>query len=517
MKAQTTRPNPFDVLGNRHQSEHEIFSSVRKQWHNKVGYCSMLAVIPSLATSQLTTAYSAEGRQSESNVAERVVSPQTVNLSTLSGPELLKSQSRFRLPHQRGSLLAMFGGNDNCPGKPIPGGNYTAASPYLDTGDTTGANDTVNSLYSFYYSSYFAHGPDHVYSFTLSGLGANPEIRVSTSSSTYKPMVYLLTSGCPGGTGNETANSWAFRYSDGADVTFKSDVLSHLPLNVRFYLFVDSPFGDSRGSGPYALRVQDVTIASSECTSANPIDCPEFFVHQHYLDFLSREAEQTGLDDWLNVLTNCALGDHICAHEQRLVTSAAFLGSAEFQLKGYFVFRFYRVAFDRLPEFAEIAADMQSVTGQTPDDVYARKANFTGSFAQRPEFVGLFNGLPNADYVAALLGRYGLTSITTPNPTLPDGVAKVTLTQAQLISGLDGETLTRGQVLRAIADSDQVFQAEFNQAFVAMQYYGYLRRTPESTGYNDWLNYLNAHPKDFLTMVHGFVNSIEYRARFGPP
>ena len=72
-------------------------------------------------------------------------------------------------------------------------------------------------------------------------------------------------------------------------------------------------------------------------------------------------------------------------------------------------------------------------------------------------------------------------------------------------------------MLRAIADSDQVLAAEFNRAFVAMQYYGYLRRTPEQKGYNDWLNYLNAHPNDFREMVRGFVHSVEYRMRFGRP
>jgi len=49
-----------------------------------------------------------------------------------------------------------------------------------------------------------------------------------------------------------------------------------------------------------------------------------------------------------------------------------------------------------------------------------------------------------------------------------------------------------------------------------MQYYGYLRRTPETDGYQNWLNYLNSHPTDFRTMVNGFMNSIEYRLRFGP-
>jgi hypothetical protein len=50
-----------------------------------------------------------------------------------------------------------------------------------------------------------------------------------------------------------------------------------------------------------------------------------------------------------------------------------------------------------------------------------------------------------------------------------------------------------------------------------MQYFGYLRRDPEPTGFNAWLAFLNANPTDFRTMVFGFVNSQEYRGRFGPP
>jgi len=36
-------------------------------------------------------------------------------------------------------------------------------------------------------------------------------------------------------------------------------------------------------------------------------------------------------------------------------------------------------------------------------------------------------------------------------------------------------------------------------------------------GFNAWLNYLNANPTDFRTMVRGFADSIEYRLRFGQP
>jgi hypothetical protein len=115
------------------------------------------------------------------------------------------------------------------------------------------------------------------------------------------------------------------------------------------------------------------------------------------------------------------------------------------------------------------------------------------------------------------MNRYQLDSITTPDPLHPDDDTKVTLTRVDLIARLDSNIMTRAQVLRAIADSEQVFTFEYNPAFVAMQYYGYLRRTPEERGYQAWLAYLNAHPTDFRTMVRGFVDSIEYRSRFGQP
>lgn len=93
---------------------------------------------------------------------------------------------------------------------------------------------------------------------------------------------------------------------------------------------------------------------------------------------------------------------------------------------------------------------------------------------------------------------------------------KVTLTADELSEMLASNTLTPAQVLRAIADSDQVFNLEFNRAFVAMQYFGYLQRTPDTAGFNAWLSFLNANPADFRTMVNGFMNSSEYRLRFGP-
>jgi hypothetical protein len=268
------------------------------------------------------------------------------------------------------------------------------------------------------------------------------------------------------------------------------------------------------------LRRSAELYTSDATANANPIDNPQFFARQQYLDFLTREPE-TG-EPWTAILANCPNQfnqdpANLSAQCDRLTVSAAFFNSPEFRLKGFFVFNFYRAAFGRLPEYAEIVTDMAAVTGQTPTEVYARKAAYTNSFVQRAEFTGRYGSLSDAAYVSTLMGRYGLASITTPDPSAPDGTIKITLTAAELASRLTAGTLTRAQVLRAVADSDEVAAAEYNRAFVAMQYYGYLRRTPEVTGYEAWLRVISQDPGNVRLMVNGFVNSQEYRRRFGQP
>ena len=66
--------------------------------------------------------------------------------------------------------------------------------------------------------------------------------------------------------------------------------------------------------------------------------------------------------------------------------------------------------------------------------------------------------------------------------------------------------------------------AEFNKAFVLMQYFGYLRCNPNDApdadfnGYNFWLNKLNSFGGNFANaeMVKAFLASGEYRRCFGP-
>lgn len=86
-----------------------------------------------------------------------------------------------------------------------------------------------------------------------------------------------------------------------------------------------------------------------------------------------------------------------------------------------------------------------------------------------------------------------------------------------LVAGLNGSTETRASVLRKVSESEELGLNEFNRAFVAMQYFGYLRRDPDTAGFNFWLNKLNAFNGNFVQaeMVKAFITSAEYRQRFG--
>jgi len=75
-----------------------------------------------------------------------------------------------------------------------------------------------------------------------------------------------------------------------------------------------------------------------------------------------------------------------------------------------------------------------------------------------------------------------------------------------------------------VVDSNSFRTADFNQAFVLAEYFGYLRRNPtdapdfSDAGFQFWLGKLNAANGDFVAseMVRSFLLSSEYRQRFGP-
>jgi len=83
----------------------------------------------------------------------------------------------------------------------------------------------------------------------------------------------------------------------------------------------------------------------------------------------------------------------------------------------------------------------------------------------------------------------------------------------------------RAQALRQIAEDQDLYNAEFNRAFVLAEYFGYLRRNPNDapessldySGYDFWLSKLNQFNGNYIRaeMVKAFISSTEYRQRFG--
>lgn len=257
----------------------------------------------------------------------------------------------------------------------------------------------------------------------------------------------------------------------------------------------------STSSGGVQVQINDDDVSPS---NQNPIDGVSFFVTQQYIDFLGRLPDSTGLANWIATLGNCpngGFGEFDNPNCDRVHVSAGFFRSAEFQQRGYFAYRFYEVALDRRPTYAEFVPDMAIVGGaQSPDSEALSKTAYTDAWTQRTEFKNRYDALSNSAYVNAL-----------------EANAEVTVSnKATLIASLDGGQMTRAQVLRNIVESQAVNDRFFNRAFVAMQYFGYLRRDPDSVGFNNWVTTLNNNPSDFRHMIFGFLFSTEYRQRFGP-
>src|SRR5215208_6555112 len=78
------------------------------------------------------------------------------------------------------------------------------------------------------------------------------------------------------------------------------------------------------------------------------IDDSDFFVQQHYVDFLSRFPDQSGFVFWQNDIDQCGSNAQ-CVEVHRVNTSAAFFLSIEFQNTGYTVYKAYKAAFGDLP------------------------------------------------------------------------------------------------------------------------------------------------------------------------
>jgi len=249
------------------------------------------------------------------------------------------------------------------------------------------------------------------------------------------------------------------------------------------------------------IKVKPVRLRPGSTTPITITDI-DFFVQQQYIDFLGRMPDSTGFANWVATLSACpdgGFGENLNPSCDRVHVSAGFYLSLEFQGRGYFAYRFYDAALGRRPLYTEFIPDMQKVGGaQSPDQEIISKNQYMNDFVQKPEFKAIYDGLSNQGYVDKLEQTAGVTISN----------------KADLVAALNGGTQTRAQVLRTFVESTPVFNKFFNRGFVTMQYFGYLRRDPDSIGFTNWVNTLDADPSNFRHMIFGFIFSTEYLNRF---
>jgi hypothetical protein len=270
----------------------------------------------------------------------------------------------------------------------------------------------------------------------------------------------------------------------------------------------DSSVGAVLGSQNTAvLTIVDNDFANP---TTNPLQDPQFFVRQHYLDFLNRQPDAAGFNFWVNELLSCGSNTQ-CLELKRINVSAAYFLSIEFQETGVLSCLSYKATFGALPLYEQFERDRQALqknlalgTPGADAQLEANKQAFFSELIVRPAFIARYGGLNNVQYVEALLSNTGLTFPTSERDAL--------------VNGLNSGTETRGTVLRKVAEKPAFKQAEFNRVFVLMQYFGYLKRDADAAGLNFWLNKLNSFNGNFVSaeMVKAFLAASEYFQRFGP-
>lgn len=301
-------------------------------------------------------------------------------------------------------------------------------------------------------------------------------------------------------------------------LTFAAGILNVGPHTVQ--ATVSDPTTFVR-SDPEQLLTERVTWSVNVVAAANPIDGSEFFVTQHYRDFLLREPDASGLQFWVQGIESCGLNSE-CREVKRIDTSAAFFLSIEFQETGYLVYKTYKAAFGNLPSKPvpvrrdSFLSDTRTIgsgiivnVGNWREQLEANKNAYALAFVQRADFQSAFPGsMTAAQFVDKLFSN-----------------ANVTPTAGERDAALAAYGSGRAAALRSVAESRTLHQVEVNRAFVLMQYFGYLQRNPDDApqqglnfdGYNFWLGKLEEFGGDYrrAEMVKAFVTSIEYRQRFG--
>ncbi len=390
-----------------------------------------------------------------------------------------------------------------------PGALAFSAAAYTVNEDTTEAIITVNRT---------------------SGSTGAINVDFATNSSTGFTLCSML-----GGTPSQNCD---FSYASGTlafangDTSKTFSVLiskdAYTEGNETINLALSNPTGGST-VGAQSTATLTIIDNASVPNNSQPIDNAQTFVGQTYHDFLARQADQAGQDYWTGQITQCG-ANQTCINSKRTDVSNAFFFELEYQQTGSYVYRLYRAAYGnnqpfpnpdnsnqtealKVPAYAVFLPDRARVIGGS--SLAQSQLDFANAFVQRAAFTTKYPAsLTGSQFIAAVLQ----TIQTADGADLSGQTANLTT-----LFNAGG----RGAVMYRLADDNAqsnpvnnraFIDAEYNRAFVATQYFGYLRRDADIGGFLFWLGQVNSGPLRDGTKQHGmvcsFITSAEYQQRF---
>lgn len=467
------------------------------------------------------TSYYTFTAQSVSNLSGNQTINFTPTLRTYSISGQLKTKDKAAI----GGATVKLTGYSTATTTTDAGGNYsftvTAGGFYTVTPGNVPENIYTQYFYAPAYQGAFANG-NQTFNFTATTvtystlLFSNGPFKVNEGAGSIS--ISVKRSGDASGTAIVDYTTVDVTANQKKDYTTSSGTLVFAPgetIKTFTVLVIDNAYVDGERrvdiilSNPIGVNLDvpsTVLFIEDNDTTAptiNPIDETRFFVRQQYLDFLNREPDPGGFDYWSSLIAGCPSGDAQCFNSKRVSVSAAFFIEQEFQDTGSFVYRFYKASYGQLPTYAQFIADRSHVVGGS--NLEASKQAFADNWVQRPQFL--------AKYPATLVPGDFLDQLIATVRTATTNKVDLLVNRATYLNTL--QQSGRGSVLRQIVGDASFKAAEYNNAFVLMQYFGYLRRDPDDAGYKFWLDVLNNRvANNYRGMVCAFITSAEYQDRF---
>jgi hypothetical protein len=282
-------------------------------------------------------------------------------------------------------------------------------------------------------------------------------------------------------------------------------------ISVEVQVAANAPFGDytirlQSNSGEMAFVPGAITIDPAVAAPiANPVDDSRFFVGQNFTDLTGRTADPATIEKLATQLANCGVKAD-CLRAARLDISTNLLAN-ELPSTALFLTGLYSSSLGRRPKLTEFESD-RAVLLEKEDQERGRIALAT-AFVQRQEFQRKYPAtMKPAEFVDAILATVVQAS----------GV-DLSANKDTLLSLLDDPNAGRAAVLNRLATQSEIVDAQYNQTLVMFQYFAFLRRDADETGFAYWLAMVKNKPlRDAgaaRSLVCSFVNSEEYQSRFG--